>query len=92
MSKVKAQIVGIQQRPSKFGGIFYYVFFKDIDNSRSYRTCVYPNYRNFRNWKHIIESWSEHTTITLDNLIVRNGIMVDADSVPTIVEIDNGGE
>ena len=85
----KAIIMGINERPSKFGGIFYYIYFKDAENGKSDRTCVYPNFRNFKHWKHIISKWSEHTTITLDNLIVRSNNMVDADSIPTVVEITN---
>ena len=83
----KATITGISERPSKFGGIFYYIYFKDTENGKSYRTCVYPNFRNFKHWKNIISRWSNKTLITLDNLIVRNGGMVDADSIPTMVEI-----
>lgn len=82
-----ASITGIDRRPSKFGGDFYYIYFKDVESGKSLRTCVYPNYRNYRNWANIIKQYEDDKSqqITLTNLIVRNGTMVDADSVPQIV-------
>lgn len=83
-----AKITGLNRRPSKFGGDFYYIYFKDVESGKSLRTCVYPNYRNYRNWASIINQYeaNDKTDIVLTNLIVRNGTMVDADSMPKIVE------
>lgn len=81
-----ATITGLQKHPSKFGGDFYYIYFKDVETGKSYRTCVYPNYRNYKNWANIINNYSEDKPVTLENLIVRNDTMVDADSIPKIKE------
>lgn len=89
-----AKITGINRRPSKFGGDFYYIYFKDVESGKSLRTCVYPNYRNYRNWANIISQYEadETTEIVLSNLIVRNGTMVDADSMPKIVKDGDDGK
>ena len=80
---MKATLLKTQETTSKFGGKFYYAFFKDA-LGKSYRSCLYPNYGNFARWRSFIGKQG----IILDGLIAK-GTMVDADSYP--VEVKQGG-
>ena len=72
---MQAILIRTQEVPSKFGGVFYYAFFK---NKRgSFKSCLYPAYRNFVNWKSFIGR--ENVLLTGLKAI---GNMVDADSRP----------
>ena len=46
----EATFKGIQERPSKHGGIFYYMFFTN-ENGESMRVNAYPKLRNSKNWR-----------------------------------------
>lgn len=82
---MKAVITKIEHKDSKFGGIFFYMFLKGEDG-KSYRTCIYPNCRNFSRWKSIIEEYHRtESLIVLKNLVIKKGTLIDADS---LVEID----
>lgn len=81
---IKAQLVKTQKTPSKYGGDFFYLFFKGEDG-KSYRSCVVSTYRNWKNWRDIVENFSEDSPIWLDGLSLKNG-MVDADSNPRIIK------
>jgi hypothetical protein len=71
-----AEIIKIQKKPSKYGGDFYYAFFKGLDG-KNYYTCLYPKMRNFSRWSKILG-----TGVTLTNLRVvkKNPKLIDADS------------
>lgn len=71
-----AKIVEIQQRPSKWGGIFYHVFFKDA-NGKNFYTYVYPRMRNFSRWKKVL---NKGTNLTDLKLMVNKNNLIDADS------------
>lgn len=73
---MKGTLLRTQEQPSKFGGKFYYFFFKGEDG-KSYRSCMYPNYGNFARWKGFVG----RTNVSLDGLIAK-GSMIDADSFP----------
>ncbi len=49
-----ASIIKIQKKRSRYGGFFYYVFFKSL-MGESYYTCVYEKMRNFSRWKRILD-------------------------------------
>lgn len=74
---MRALITKVEEKPSKFGGVFYYCFLKS-DKGKSYKTCLYPNFRNFGRWKSVIEK-ARQEEVWLTGLIERNGL-VDADS------------
>lgn len=78
---ITAELQKITKHPSKYGGDFYYLFFKNLEDGKSYRSCISPSYRNWRNWSDIIENFNEKTPVTLTNLILRNNL-IDADSKP----------
>jgi hypothetical protein len=77
---MKVTLLRTQEKTSKFGGKFFYFFFKG-ENGKSYRSCMYPQYGNFKRWQEFVGK----KDIVLDNVNV-NGAMVDADSFPRIVE------
>lgn len=83
---MKAQITGINRVPSKFGGDFYYMFFKGEEGD-TYKTALYPTYRNFKRWKPLVVE--NKLGACLDGLIVKNKKerLIDADSLFIISEV-----
>jgi len=78
---MKALITKVDDvRKSKRGETvtFRYVFFKDLETGKSYRSCISPEFRNYANWTGI------KTGMILDNLSTK-GTLVDADSDYKIV-------
>lgn len=77
-----AEIIKINKRPSKWGGSFFYVFFKGLDG-KSYYSCIYPKMRNYARWKKVLD-----TGVTLSGLRLVKGRknLIDADSRFQIVE------
>lgn len=82
------KVISVSEHPSKYGGIFYYIFFKDMKNNKSYKTCVSPNYSNYKNWKYIVDNFGKKKHMFVDNVIVRENI-IDYYSLPTITESDD---
>jgi hypothetical protein len=80
---MKAKVLKIEQKKSYQGGDFYYVFLKGEDG-RSFKTCLYPRFRNFTQWKPILEKWEalkySVSELWLNNLNVKSGNLIDADS------------
>ena len=76
---MRAKIIKFEEQPSKHGGIFYYLFMAD-GQGRSYRTCLYPAYRNFKRWEPVLEAFRAGKEIWLDGLIERSKGFVNADS------------
>ena len=79
---MRAQLINISKQPSKYGGDFYYLFFKA--DGKSYRSCVSPSYRNWSKWREVVDSF-DGSPILLDGLKLK-GNLVDADSSPVVVE------
>lgn len=77
-----ATIIKIEKKSSRYGGFFYYAFFKGKDN-KSYYTCLYPKMRNFSRWKKILEEG-----IKLSNLKLVKGKknLINADSRFKVIE------
>jgi hypothetical protein len=77
-----ATIIKIQKKSSRYGGHFFYAFFKGLDG-QSYYTCLYPKMRNFTRWKKVLD-----VGVTLTNLRKVKGKekLLDADSRFKIVE------
>jgi hypothetical protein len=76
---MKATLLKTESRVSKYGGTFYYAFFKG-ENGKSYRSCLFPKMGNFARWKSIVGK----ENVILDGLNIK-GNLVDADSYPSIV-------
>ncbi len=80
---MKATIIKLQKKPSRYGGFFFYCFFKG-DDGDSYYTCLYPKMRNFSRWKKILKVGTR-----LSGLKLVNKRLVDADSRFVVVKEDN---
>lgn len=81
------QTTKIERKSSRYGGIFYYLFFKCLTCGHSYRTCLGPKMRNYARWSEIVDGVKAEQTFALTNLIVKPGTrLIDADSMPQIVE------
>ena len=80
---MKAKLINTQRNPSKYGGYFWYFFFK-LEDGRSARSCISEKMRNFRNWKELCGK----EDIELDGLFFTRSGIIDADSNPKI--INNG--
>jgi len=80
---MKARVMKITENYSKYGGKFFYIFFKS-ETGESYRSCLFPLCHNFKHWKPIIDRKDEG--LWLDHLLVKDGRLIDADSVPVIIK------
>lgn len=73
---IQAEITKIDSYNSKYGGQFYYVFFKD-KKKRSWKTCIYPKMRNFKRWKPFLKKGTWLNNLTVKDIKKR---LIDADS------------
>lgn len=78
---MKAQITSFKKHKSKYGDIFFYVFFKD-ENGQSFKTCLYTNMRNFQKWDKVVKPG-----MVLDNLSLKRKGLIDADSQFQIIGV-----
>jgi len=81
---MKAKLLRVEEKPSVYGGTFFYFFFKG-DDSKSYRSCVSSNYRNFKNWKALLDQAKNNPWIDGLFLSNRSPRLINADSLPRIV-------
>lgn len=77
-------VTGLSESKSKYGGVFYYVYFKDYETGKSARTCLCPSYRNYSHWKKLVDNYKKNVAIEVDNARINKG-MVDADCLPKIM-------
>jgi hypothetical protein len=83
---MKAKVTSIGElQESKHASIFYYIFFKGEDG-KAYKTCVYLACRNHKRWDNVKYFFNDNPDeeVWLDNLVVKKGSLVDADSFFTI--------
>lgn len=71
-----AEIIKIQKKKSRYGGYFYYAFFKSLAG-KSYYTCVYERMRNYSRWKKVLDVG---ITLTGLKLSKKKPNLIDADS------------
>ena len=71
-----ATLLKTVEKKSKFGGTFFYAFFKTSEG-KSCRACLYPNFGNFKRWQPFIN----REKVVLNGLAIK-GNLVDADSFP----------
>lgn len=84
---MKAKIIKIDKRPSKYSKTlpFYYFFFRN-ESGKSYRSCISPIYRNYIKWNDLVEK-AKDGEIWVDGLItktINNEEIIDADS-PVVI-------
>ena len=89
---MRAKITGIKEHRSKWGGIFWHVYFKS-DQGESWLTNVFPTFkgkpvRNFARWRKILALWADRYTLrgreiwlTDLNPKDRKKHLIDADSL-----------
>ena len=81
---MNATILKIEKHKSKLSlGDFYYIFFKG-DDGHSYKTCIFPECRNYERWKVYIEKNAVGTE--LSGLRIKKNRLIDADSRPMRVD------
>lgn len=76
---MRAKVTKISMHPSKFGGWFNYIFFSDMKGN-SFKTCIYPTYRNAKQWKGVIDRFNSGSEVWIDGLVVKGKGLVNADS------------
>ena len=80
-----AKILKYDKHPSKHGGDFYYIFFKD-KTGKSAKTCAATNMRNFNRWKQVLWAFDragENEEVWLKGLVWKNKTnkLISADSL-----------
>ncbi|MEM1973307.1 MAG: hypothetical protein QXN68_00795 [Thermoplasmata archaeon] len=60
---------------------FYYLFFKNTENGKSYKTCISEEFRNYRWWSNI----KVGDLIEINDEMVY-GNLVDADVIPIVID------
>lgn len=87
---MKLKIMKIVKKPSKFGGDFYYIYFKDTaEGGKSYKTCVSSTFRNFGHWRSIVERFKPDGDcdyfVNNARLKGSKGNTIDADNAPSLI-------
>ena len=90
MKLSKLLVTGVKERDSKYGGKFYYVYFKEYDTGKTYRTCLSPSYRNYKNWTKLMNNYNDKI-VEVEN-VRANGNLIDADSMPKIIISEKGDD
>ena len=86
---MKAKAMRASKQPSKYGGFFFYIFFKDTAGG-SWRSCIGPAYLNYKKstargnhtWPKVLELLEAKEQVWLDGLVIKNAAerVIDADS------------
>ena len=69
-------IMSLKKKPSRYGGSFWYVFFKS-QKGESYYSCIYEKCRNYARWKKVLR---EGVTLKDLRLVKGKKRLIDADS------------
>jgi len=77
-----ATLMKLEKRPSRYGGVFYYAFFKTSDGKSVY-TCLYERMRNYKRWKKVLKVGTVFSKL---KLVKGKKNLVDADSRFVVVE------
>ncbi len=80
-----AKLVKIEKKASRFGGYFYYVFFREVKTKKSYYSCIFPRLRNWSRWKKVMKVGLIFTGLKLVKKAKKPNL-IDADSRFKIVE------
>lgn len=81
---MRAKVTKIgEQQESKHGGKYIPIFFKSMEDGKSYRTWLSLACRNFSAWSFVLQPGYDLNT-TLDGLRVKENDLLDADFPPII--------
>jgi len=84
---MEARIMKVDEKRSKYGGIFYYVFFKDLNSGKSLRSCIDPEMGNYKRWHEFLKPGT--VLGNLRTITRRDGsVLVDADSLPEFIRME----
>ncbi|MEK6878676.1 MAG: hypothetical protein AABY22_03660, partial [Nanoarchaeota archaeon] len=64
-----------------------YVFFKGLDDNKSYKTCLSSEFGNYPRWQGVIAQFNRGQEVVLDNLIIKSKNLIDADS--PVIQLKN---
>lgn len=81
MDIFEATYKGMQERKSKHGGKFYYLFFEK--DGKKYKTMAYEKLRNFNKWKPLL---NETRGCIVGGLRCVKGTLIDGNSNPVIIK------
>lgn len=76
------------EKPSKNGGVYQYVFFRLEDNS-SARTHIVKGFRNYARWLPIMQAFKNNPQkeVVVKGLVLKSKGTINADSMVAIKEI-----
>lgn len=79
---MRLTVLKIQEQKSKYGKTFYYIFLKDDIAGKSYRTCAYPAYGNWRRcgWDRVVAQ-GPGAILEYSSLPINMKGLLDADIV-----------
>lgn len=85
---VSGEIIRIFKKKSKYGNIYYDVHFKLLNTGSFYRSCIYPECRNFSNWETLLSVGNILKDLEL--FYSKSGkLMINADSWPVLIRKAN---
>ena len=79
----------IQSVPNSYsGGTLFYLFFND--GERSYKTCIDSRFRNYRNWKWLIENGkrgdrNSHISILINTICESEGSLIVNNNAAAVI-------
>lgn len=84
---MRATLTHVSAQSSKYGGIFYYAYFRD-DQGKAYKSCLYKECKNYARWLPVIQHSINGKKVVLDGLKLKDKNLINADSKFTIVKIE----
>lgn len=72
-------------QPSKYGGEFRYIFFKDPKTGETYKACVDDKCRNRVHWQEVIDLFEQKADLHITGVSLKKPGLIDADSTPKIL-------
>ncbi len=72
----------IDYKKSATEGVYLTVEMKDLETGKFYMTYLCPDYRNFKKWRKVAKV-GKH--IYLDNPLIKNENIIDADNIPILI-------
>lgn len=88
------KVIKVKEDKDKHGYPFFWIFFRNLSDGRSARTCVVPGFGNYNRWKWVIDKVRSGEEVFLKGLsyLNRKQRLIDADSIflparPTELEV-----
>jgi predicted RNase H-related nuclease YkuK (DUF458 family) len=84
---MQATMTRVSAQSSKYGGMFYYAYFRD-DQGQSYKSCLYKECKNYSRWVPVIQHVINGKTVVLDGLKIKDKTLINADSKFNVVKVE----